>query len=275
MGGLPGAYAIVNPKQEGEEHCLRELCAGGLTYKLVGALFSSAQRAFEPEQFLELAMLATIFDRVPMTEINKKIVEQGILVLPRTERKGLRVLMDASGLELFDEQAICQKIISPLSAANCKNHKNKAFLLLTECVSGRAKKAAEELLERSRKKKEGVREIIQEIEDRGDLSASIVFEGDRDWTLALAGTVSSRICQEYRRPVFIYHRGEKHSQGSVRTPKEIDAIELMASCSGLLLNYGGHPRAAGFGLDNENIEAFKSCLIENLKKIESQILNVI
>jgi single-stranded DNA-specific DHH superfamily exonuclease len=32
------------------------------------------------------------------------------------------------------------------------------------------------------------------------------------------------------------------------------------------LKYGGHPLAAGFRIKNENLEAFKKCLLEYLEK---------
>jgi single-stranded DNA-specific DHH superfamily exonuclease len=41
----------------------------------------------------------------------------------------------------------------------------------------------------------------------------------------------------------------------------------MTPCAKILLNYGGHPRASGFGLKNENLEKFRKCLIDNYQLV--------
>jgi single-stranded DNA-specific DHH superfamily exonuclease len=38
----------------------------------------------------------------------------------------------------------------------------------------------------------------------------------------------------------------------------------MGKCKDLLITYGGHAKASGFRLKNENLEKFKNCLIKNL-----------
>jgi nanoRNase/pAp phosphatase (c-di-AMP/oligoRNAs hydrolase) len=55
---------------------------------------------------------------------------------------------------------------------------------------------------------------------------------------------------------------EKESQGTVRTPSDIDSVDLMKKCKKYLITFGGHPRASGFRIRNGNLEKFKSCLIK-------------
>ncbi|MEI6101045.1 MAG: DHH family phosphoesterase, partial [Eubacteriales bacterium] len=58
---LPGADAILNPKREGETYPFRELCGGGVVFKLACALLG--REAFE---LIDFAAVATIGDVVPL-----------------------------------------------------------------------------------------------------------------------------------------------------------------------------------------------------------------
>ena len=57
---------------------------------------------------------------------------------------------------------------------------------------------------------------------------------------------------------------KEQSQGTVRTLKEINSVDLMKKCSALLLTFGGHAQASGFRIKNENLKDFKRCLINQL-----------
>ncbi len=265
---LPEKALIVNPKQPGDGYSFKELCAAGLSYKLVKALIFASGKPFFPEQFLELAALATLYDQVPLKEDNEQIVNQALFSFPQTKRIGLKILYELMDCRIFDRPEIQGKIIPTLSAAGYRDYKNEAFPFLLEKRSRqKVKKMALELMEKSRRKKERISEIMIEIGEKRDLSQVIIFEGSKDWPLSLLGTISSKLCEYYRKPAFIYHQGEDESQGSVRVPSEMDSIMMMAPCDKILLNYGGHPRASGFGLKNENLEKFKKCLIDNYQLV--------
>ena len=105
--------------------------------------------------------------------------------------------------------------------------------------------------------------MVQTVEERlSNKEELIVFEGDPYWSIILSGTAASKICYTYRKPTFIFKKGEKESQGAVRVPKGLDAVKAMMYCKKFLITFGGHPPAAGFRLDNKNLEGFKEFLIE-------------
>jgi len=264
LGELPRASIIIDPKQEKDESAFRELCAAGLVYKLARALLFEAQVKFAPERFLELAVIATLSDQMPRIGENEKILNDGLLSLKYTERKGLKALIEVSGLREFDQNEIREKIISPLASAGLKNHKSEAYLLLTENSFEKSVKMAKALLKKSKLRRERVSQIFEEAEERIDASLPLVFLGDPGWPVTLVGTVASKIHQKYKRPTFIFKKGKTKSRGSVRTPKEINSVKMMASCSSLLETYGGHSQASGFAIKNQNLEKFKECLINFL-----------
>jgi single-stranded-DNA-specific exonuclease len=113
-----------------------------------------------------------------------------------------------------------------------------------------------------------IQNIVNEVERRVSQKADeiIIFEGDPAWKLIFAGPVASTISQKYEKPVFLYKKMDKESCGSVRNPKGTHSVDAMKSCKEFLVSYGGHAQASGFRLKNENLENFKTCLIEYFKK---------
>ena len=276
LGELPEASIIVDPRQKSDKYPFKELAAAGIVYKLAKLMLQEVGKwppttnsigvgaQDQPEKFLEIAALATLADMMLLEDDNEKLVKAGISALNYTQRPGLRVLIeltDCSGQ--IDIETAKRKIIPPLNSGGpTKNHLNEIYLLLTEANLDRAKKIVKTLIEKNRKRKEEIKRIFREVEDRVEISQDLplVFEGDSDWPLVLLGPVASRILQKYKKPVFLFKKGNKESPGAVRTPEGCDGVKAMEACKELLGTFGGHPPAAGFRLKNQNLEKFKECL---------------
>ncbi len=95
---LPPAYAVVDPKQEGETYPYKEFCGGGLAWKLVCATLAVGFEGREKinagweKWLLDMAGLATIADMVPLTGENRVIAKYGLLVMRKSPRIGLQKL---------------------------------------------------------------------------------------------------------------------------------------------------------------------------------------
>jgi len=266
---FPPASIICDPKQKEDTYPFKELATTSIVYKLSRLLFSSLEREYRPERFLELTALATLADQMPLRGENRKLVKEGILALQFTERVGLQALMKLTNFEDSNQIEARQKIIAPLNASGTEDHSNEAYLLLVEDNFERAKKRAQKLLEKVKLRRTEIRRIYQEVEKRIDPSQSIIFEGDESWPLVFLGAVASRICYKYEKPVFLFKKNSKESPGAVRMPEGLNGVKAMIECRKVLKTYGGHPPAAGFRLKNENLEKFKECLIEYFKNLKS------
>ena len=88
--------------------------------------------------------------------------------------------------------------------------------------------------------------IPQEIEDKAARKTknSIIFEGSVEWPVLMLGPAASRVCNNQKKPVFLYSKKDKDSHGAVRTPKDIDGVKALMHCSKFLGTYGGHAQAA-------------------------------
>jgi single-stranded-DNA-specific exonuclease len=265
---LPEANIIVDPKQPGDESDFQYLCNAGLVFKLCEELLKDDFSMQMQNSFLELVALATISDMVPQIGENKLFIEKGLRSLKNTFRPGLRVFF-----EKFGEGEIVSggfsKIISLINVAESKDWKNESYDLLTSSSLQIALIILENLTAKIFYKQQKIKEISEEVSRRVSQKSGevIIFEGDPAWKLTLAGPVASIIAQRYGKPTFIFKKMETESCGSVRSLGEGEnAVEAMKTCQDFLITYGGHAKAAGFRVKNEDLETFKNRLSEYFKK---------
>ena len=268
LGKLPEASIIVDPKQKGDKYPFKELAASGIVFKLSELILSSKMTDALRKSFLELTALATIADMMPNEQENKTFIEQGLTSMENSWRPGLQAFFE---IEPFESIAnLSQKVSKLVSILNIRDlHKGipASFRLLTSSSKAESQKIIEKLLRKSEIKKEKINKIAEEIEwQLSKESEDIVFIGSTEWEFDLISSLASIICNKYKKPTFIFKKGKKESQGAVRALSGVNSVCLMEKCSKYLLTFGGHPRASGFRIKNENLEKFKACLIKNIQE---------
>lgn len=259
----PNADIFVNPKQKGDGYSFKLLANVGIVFRLAKLLFKGKMPDSLRKDFLELAAMATIADMMPRIDENEEIIIEGLASLGESWRPGIQALLSLESLESLTLIQQVIKINSLLNIRDIENDLPGSFRLLTISSLEEAGKMVEKLLEKSIIKKRKIKNIIEQIEQRISRNKdNIILEGDSDWELILLGVAAAILAQKYQRPVFLFRKDKNDSQGSIRAPKGLDVVEAMKSCSKILVNYGGHPQAAGFRIKNKNIEKFRESLID-------------
>lgn len=264
---LPPASIIVNPQQPGDNYPFKLLAACGVTFKLVKELLGERISKNIEENFLELVALGTIADLMPKVEDNLFFIERGVSSLPKTCRPGLKVFPELFPLDNFSLASLAQKMISLFQLTDFKDHLTESYLALTCPEEKEAKKWVSLLFEKNKARGELLRSLLEEIEDKitGNPS-SFILQGSGEIPHLLTGNLASKLCNKFKKPVFIYAVKNGVIRGSVRTPKTIDSVAALSYCRSLLSIYGGHPQAAGFTVKIENLEKFKQCLENYFQK---------
>ncbi len=264
LGKLPIASLVVNPHQGGDKYPFKEFATGGIVFKLAEVLLGKKLTPSLKKNFLELAALATLADMMPQEEDNAEFLEKGLVSLKNTVRPGLKIFWQLNSIDKNNVRQFAQKVITACHSGGTKNHLNEGYLLLTSVSEKEAENLAKDLLEKSYLRQQRIKEIVQEVEERALAKSEepIIFEGSTSWPILMVGPAASKIVRICKKPVFLYSRREKDSQGAVRTLPGIDGVRAMIRCSKFLETYGGHPQAAGFRIKNENLEKFKKCLIK-------------
>jgi len=262
---IPSADIVVDPKQKGDTYPFKEFSNAGLTFKLSQEILKELLSPALRMSFLELAALATIADMMPEIEENKILILEGLNNLEKSQRPGIKAFFSILNLKEFSSRReLISKIISALNVAPIENHQHQSFLLLTAANPHQAIKLARNLRQRSKFHQIEIRALEENLKDLISKKEPlpIIFEGSENWQLELLGSVASRICRDFKKPVFLFQISLEWSRGTVRVLKGQNAVKAMESCGKLFKTFGGHPLAAGFCLENKNLEKFKECLIK-------------
>lgn len=278
----PAAYAIINPKKEGENYPFKLFCAAGVVFKVAVALLKSddAKKAGVKEGaekwLLDAVAIASVADMVPLIGENRTLVKYGLIVINKTQRIGLKALLkksDGSLLSPVTAETIAFMIAPRINATSRLAHATVSFELLAatdEDLAGNLARQVESLNNGRRKMvdqilKEAAAMIENEIQTQGRLS-SIIFIGKDEWPAGLVGLVSGRLTERYGRPSFVYGRTNNHMKGSCRGVGGFNVVEAMRYCRGkendIFMEFGGHAAAGGFAIAPEKIDIFKKYLIE-------------
>ncbi len=264
---LPSAQIVVDPKQKKDKYPFKGFAATGIVFKFAELLLEGKMTENLRKSFLELTALATIADMMPREKDNEIFIEEGLKNIEHSWRPGLQAFFQTEDLDHYlNLNQKISKIISLLNIRDVEQNFPASFRLLDSPSVEESKELIQKLIEKSKVRSQKIEKMVEIVKERlGKEELSIVFEGDSEWDFALISSVASIICQKYQKPTFIFKILEKESQGTVRTPGEVDSVALMKKCKKCLLTYGGHPRASGFRVKNENLENFKKCLVKNFK----------
>ena len=270
---LPPALAIVNPKREGGAYPFRDICGAMVAFKLMQVMF---EEEGVPRQewlkLLELAAIATVGDVMPLKDENRIVVKEGLRRLAYTENLGLQKLIQANAL---DPAAITAYhvgfVLGPcLNASGRLQTAQMAVSLLLSQDAGEAERLAGELKALNDQRKD----MTQQGVDAAAGLAEGPFSRDKVLVLflpdcheSLAGIVAGRIREQYHKPVFILTRSEGCVKGSGRSIEAYHMFQALVEVKDLLLKFGGHPMAAGFSLEEKNVEEFRRRLNENGDRI--------
>jgi single-stranded-DNA-specific exonuclease len=96
---LPPAQAILNPKLIAESSIYRGIAGVGVAYLLALALAERLDKPSLSDELLELFTLGTIADLAPLTGINRRLVKQGLQLLPNSQVIGIQALIQMSGTQ--------------------------------------------------------------------------------------------------------------------------------------------------------------------------------
>ncbi|WP_238918475.1 single-stranded-DNA-specific exonuclease RecJ [Clostridium sp. YIM B02555] len=273
------ADAIVNPKQEDCRYKFKQLCGAGVAFKLVQVLYEKfnidKEEAFKLIEFLAIA---TVCDVVDLVDENRIFVKKGLELINNTSNLGL--------MELLRECELNEKklsvyhlgfIIGPCINASGRLDTAKVGLqLLLSKEEEEAVTLAKELVRLNEERKEmtmkGVETAIEIVEMNGMINDKVLVIYIPDVHESLAGIIAGRIREKYNAPTLVVTKSEKGVKGSGRSIEEYNMYEELIKCKDLLENFGGHPMAAGFSLQEENIDEFRRRLNKNTALKDEDLL---
>jgi single-stranded-DNA-specific exonuclease len=271
---LPPAHAIVNPKLPDTEYPYRWMAGVGVAMRvaeLLRAELPTAQAGahdrpwFGPrwtEEAFALAAVGSIADRVPLTGDNRTIVVEGLRACSRTERPGLRALLEESrlwGLSIGPDDV--RESLSPMFGRLSDGRGgNEAYEVLMHTDVREARERARSLsLVRSRWRERALTawQRVQTALDREADAGGALAIVEAEIPVEVAGYVTSRLADERGVPTIVITRRDGTSMAEARGPRGFNLVTALSTMDDLFIGYGGHPRAAGFSIENGNVAEFR------------------
>ena len=280
---FPAANAIINPNRIDETGDYYYLCAAGVLFIFLVGLnkilredyYFNKAKVQEPNllDLLDLVMMGTVCDVVPLVDLNRAFVYQGLKVASKRNNLGLKTLVDYSKIKKKLSTYEVGYVLGPKINAGGRIGKSElGYNLLTTKNAETAYLISSELeslnLKRKHIEKKIVEEAIEITEKKND--DPILFLNKNDWHEGLIGIVASRLKDHFNKPSFIISQKGEDCKGSARSIFGFDVGMAITKCKQLniITKGGGHPMAGGFSLKSGKLEIFKSELIKIFLKLK-------
>ena len=258
LESLPQAVAVIDPKRKDSVYPSPDLAGAGVAFKFLQAVFHKDCREAWLAKFLDLVVMATITDLVPLVGENRYLVKEGLRELNNSSRVGIKEMVNLAGLKPGELEAEdISWVLGPrLNAAGRMKSASASYQLLTTKSPKEAHLLAIELEERNAERQKLTSEVLSRA--RGGLATKldlpVLIEGDESYSIGVIGLVAGKLAGEFYRPAIIINLGSEQCQGSCRSIPEFDVVAALKKCHDLLTAFGGHPLAAGFTVPRQNLD---------------------
>ena len=275
---LPPADVVVDPKQAGDTYPWPHICGAVVAWKLVKVFFGLAGIPLrEWEKLKVFAAIATVGDVMPLLDENRILVREGLKAIGQTENIGLRELVRANNLDPARITAFqVGFVLGPcINAAGRLESADTALELFLAEDRETAEKLALHLKDLNEKRKsmteegvEAARKLVEE-EYSSDRVLVIYLPGCHE---SLAGIIAGRLREYYGKPSIVLADGEKAVKGSARSVDSYHMFKKLSEVRDLMLQFGGHPLAAGLSIRKENIGIFRKELNERCRLSDEDLV---
>jgi len=269
---LPNALAVVNPHRHDSQYPFAELCGAGVVFKLCQGLCQELELnvAHFHRAFLDLAVLGTVADVMPLTGENRIITAFGLQHLRDTKKPGLRALLkliaEGKPLERLNASHIGFQLGPRLNAAGRIDDAARSLTLLMEEDPKGAEAMAQELdrinKERRQEQEVMLQEAIEQTMASGQDTRNVIVVSSENWHPGINGIVAGKLVEKFHRPAFVASINVETGEvkGSARTIPGFNLANAIEQHRTLLLSGGGHAAAAGFAVKHEHLEGFAGSL---------------
>ena len=275
---LPLADAVINPKQPDCCYPNKKICGAVVAFKLITALYDRfGISETELEDYLELAAIATVGDVMDLQGENRILVKEGLKRLAETKNKGLRALIHANGLGggRITSYHVGFVLGPCINASGRLDTAARSLALLNTEDEDEAARLAGDLtaLNESRKAltEKGKEDAIEQVETTELKNDRVLVVYLPDCHESLAGIIAGRIREKYNKPSFVLTKGETCVKGSGRSIEGYSMFEELVKCAELMVQFGGHPMAAGLSVEEENVNLLRRRLNENCTLTEEDL----
>lgn len=239
--------------------------------------FKLESSKFKIEERLELAAIGTVADQLALTGPNRSVVKYGLENLNRTKRPGLVALIKEAGLkDPIGTYEVGFMIAPRINSMGRLKHGIESLRLLCTTQFLKASELARNIGETNLERQKIVDEVVlharnsfKEIEKQ-----SVIVLAHESYHEGVIGLAAAKLVEEFYRPAIVLSKKGEIAKASARSIAGFNIIEAIRELKDLYIEGGGHPMAAGFSINVNNIEKFSRGLNKIAKlKLTPEILS--
>ena len=287
--GIPPAFAVIDPQRADDESGLKQLCGCALGFYLCLGIRSlarevgyfsahAAEGVVEPNMkgLLDLVVIATAADMVPLTGDNRILVKHGLDILKDTQKPGLKALCEQAGFsnKTMNASSLGFSIGPRINASGRMGSAETAYRILISRDPIESNQLAQELEAINKQRADlqnliwdEVRGMVNEGIERGEYSHAVVVASS-NWHEGVVGIVASKVTEHFKRPAIVMAiREDGIVKGSVRSYAGYNVLEGLHLTKEYLKGYGGHKFAAGLSLSPETLPDFSKAYDEAISTL--------
>lgn len=212
----------------------------------------------DPENSLDLCAIATVADQMVMLNANRSFVVHGLKALQVTTRPGLKALFEAAAIipKEISATTINYGIGPRINAMGRLDHSLEAVRLLCTQNPQRAAELASVLSSTNVRRQDLTSDMMTHAEKEAQawLEDNIIVVASSNYHEGVIGLIAGKLTEIYSKPAIVISVGKTAAKASARSVPGVNVVELIRQVREDLLEVGGHPMAAGFGLLPEKIE---------------------
>ena len=229
-------------------------------------------------KYLDIVMIGTIADVVPMIDENRLIIKKGLKIIKNTKVKGLSYLLNylrlnKKTLTTTDVSYYISPLINSLGRVGISRMGADFFLKEDEFD---LYNIIEEMKEQNRQRRTLEKYIyddamrkIKNLKLPLD-KLSVIFLSSSKWHPGVIGVVSSRLTIKFNVPVILVAIDGDYGKASCRSVGNISIFNLLSNVKHLLERYGGHDLAAGFVVHKEKLNELREYFIRTIPRLKEE-----
>lgn len=270
---LPPAFAILNPKLLPSTHAFYPLAGVGTAFQILRALSEQIANPNICAEYQDLVALGTIADLADLTGENRFYAQKGLRLMNQRLRPALSAILEMADVHAgtITESLIGFTIAPRLNAAGRLDDANRNVDLLLAKDQDEIAEIVKRLEELNSERKLAVAEVYKSALDmlrsEPELARSeVILLASPNWEQGVVGIAASRLVEQFYKPVILMKIENGIAAGSARSIEGVNLIDAIAQHADLLLNFGGHPMAAGLVLPADRLPEFRFLLSRSVRQ---------
>lgn len=269
-------YILINPKLS-ENYKFKYLSGAGVALKLAQGIYRKLKISEERlYKYLDIVMIGTVADVVPMIDENRVIISKGLQVLKETKVKGLVYLIrylkfQNKNINTTDVSYFISPLINSLGRIGVSKIGADFFIEEDDFkiynIIEEMKKTNKIRRKLEKKIYDEAIEILEKEENTKDMP--YIFLTSKNWHPGVIGVVSSRLSIKFGVPVILVAIKNGVGKASCRSNNGVNIFNIFKKMEGKLVRFGGHDLAAGFIAETGKLKEIEGEFAKEIEKLKT------